>query len=196
MRVDFFKIVHLQKILHFEKFRDNQIPDYVPHSIYSAMHNCTDLELSTLTDLLTDYAAPETPSIRRKATVRIKNSTSTAVSINIYAPKWAQIQMENHHMVILNIPKKEANVNLFQLRINILLIFNNSLSTFLVIMTRALLVTKHQIDVKLFNITYAPYNLLYVKTEQKQICPPEIGIYIKGIVKLYKSGPFIILNLQ
>lgn len=83
MRVDFFKIVHLQKILHFEN-RDNQISDYVPHS-FSALWICTDLELSTLTDLLTDYAAPETPSIRRKATVRIKNLTSTAVSIYIYA---------------------------------------------------------------------------------------------------------------
>jgi len=47
------------------------------------------MRLARLTDLLTDYAAPETPSTRRNATVRIKNLTSTAVSININTQKGA-----------------------------------------------------------------------------------------------------------
>ena len=39
--------------------------------------------------------------------------------------------MENHHMVILNILKIGANVNVFQKRINILLIINNCAGGFL-----------------------------------------------------------------
>lgn len=50
-------------------------------------------------------------------------------------PKWAQIQLENHYMVILNILKIVANVNDFQMRFNILLIINNSQGEFLVKVT-------------------------------------------------------------
>lgn len=39
--------------------------------------------------------------------------------------------MENHHMVILNILNIGMNVNVFQKRINILLIINNCTSGFL-----------------------------------------------------------------
>ena len=135
MRVDFFKLYTSKKFCTLKRFRDNQIFDYVLRSFKAPYLICALPEFSTLTDLLHDYAAPDTPSIRRKATVRIKNLTSTAV-IRIYLPpKRAQIQLENHHMVILNIPKNATNVNVFQKRFNNLLIFNNFFLPFLAKMT-------------------------------------------------------------
>lgn len=87
-------------------------------------------------------------------------------------------------MVILNIPKKKANVNVFQMRINILLIFNNSFLEFLVIMSQVYFICLLKINVKLFSITFTAFLIAYVLTEQNLVCPSQDDIYIKGIVNL------------
>lgn len=96
-------------------------------------------------------------------------------------------------MVILNIPKITADVNVFQNRINILLIFNNNYRLFLGIMTIIFFNGARIESVKLITLTNVAFLSTYVTADPNISNPPEIDIYIKGIVISIYNINFILL---
>ena len=97
-------------------------------------------------------------------------------------------------MVILNIPKKKANVNVFQMRINILLIFNNFNFIFLVIMTQHIFSGLIKTYVKLLSITNLRNLDACTQTKLNVSYPLQSSIYIKGIVNLIIFRLILILQ--
>ena len=89
-------------------------------------------------------------------------------------------------MVILNIPKNTADVNLFQIRINILLIFNNPALRFLDNMTSVFRDTVTALLVKVNTITKHPKFEVMLRRILTAENSPEIDTYIKGIVNISK----------
>jgi hypothetical protein len=89
----------------------------------------------SLTDLLFDYAAPDTPKSGAKQQSESLNlAVQQWVLRNLCFQKETLIPL-NHHMVIITIPKSKPNVNDFQNSFNNLLIINKRFCAFLLIMT-------------------------------------------------------------